>query len=32
MGTSFGWKHNVTSPVTAANAPNGNVALATILI
>lgn len=32
IGTSFGWKHNVTSPVTANNAPAGNVALATILI
>jgi uncharacterized repeat protein (TIGR01451 family) len=32
IGTSFGWKHNVTSPVTAANAPAGNVALASILI
>jgi uncharacterized repeat protein (TIGR01451 family) len=32
IGTSFGWKHNITSPVTAANAPAGNVAVATILI
>jgi uncharacterized repeat protein (TIGR01451 family) len=32
MGTTFGWKHNATSPVTAANAPAGNQALASILI
>jgi uncharacterized repeat protein (TIGR01451 family) len=31
-GTSFGYKLNVTSPITAANAPPGNQAYAQILI
>jgi PKD repeat protein len=32
IGNSFGWKHNITSRVTADNAPPGNQAVATILI
>ena len=32
VGTNFGWKHNVTSQITAANAPNGAPGIAHILI